>query len=152
MIPYEEYHDTGEKVIMGHTIPAGGDTRTDIEQALNILFNHPNTGPFVARQLIQRLVTSNPSPEYIGRVTAAFNDNGKGVRGDLKAVVKAILLDSEALEGATSKAEIFGKVREPLLFVSHLFRAFHAQQADNTLYLEDGSGSLSSPLRRIAAC
>ena len=145
MIPYEEYHDTGEKVIMGHTIPAGGDTRTDINLALNILFNHPNTGPFIARQMIQRLVTSNPSPEYIGRVAAAFNDNGEGVRGDLKAVVKAVLLDEEALNGATTNPATFGKVREPLLFVSHLFRAFHAQKADNTLYLGD------QPLYRYAS-
>jgi len=137
MIPYEEYHDTGEKVVMGHVIPAGGDTRTDINLALNILFNHPNTGPFIARRMIQRLVTSNPSPEYVGRVAAAFNDNGEGVRGDLKAVVKAVLLDEEALNGATTNPAAFGKVREPLLFVSHLLRAFHAQKADNTLYLED---------------
>ncbi len=133
MIPYEEYHDTSEKIIMGHTLPAGRDTRTDINEALNLLFNHPNAGPFFSRQLIQRLVTSNPSPGYIKRVASAFNDNGKGVRGDMKAVIQAVLLDKEAREGATNNAETFGKAREPLLFVSHLFRAFHAQKGENTL-------------------
>ncbi len=133
MIPHEEYHDTSEKIIMGHTLPAGRDTRTDIDDALNLLFNHPNTGPFISRQLIQRLVTSNPSPGYIRRVASAFNDNGEGVRGDMKAVIQAILLDREALEGATTRPQVFGKAREPLLFVSHLFRAFHARNEENIL-------------------
>lgn len=116
---------------MGETI-SGGGTKTDINQALNMLFKHPNTGPFIARRLIQRLVTSNPTPGYIGRVALAFNDNGKGVRGDMKAVVKAILLDQEAFM-ENSNVQTFGKVREPLLFVSHLFKAFHAQTTERVL-------------------
>ena len=130
MIAYEQYHDTSDKVILGHTI-SGEDTKTDINQALKILFNHPNTGPFIAKRLIQRLVTSNPSSEYIERVALAFNDNGKGVRGDMKAVIKTILLAPEAFNG---DIETFGKVREPLLMLSHLFRAFHAQNDVNILY------------------
>jgi uncharacterized protein (DUF1800 family) len=136
MISVEEYHDTGEKRILGHTIPAGGTTRSDIDRALQILFTHPNTGPFISRILIQRLVTDNPSPGYIRRVAAAFADNGAGVRGDMKAVIRAILLDPEALEGTDGIAH-FGKFREPLLYVSHLFRAFHAGDALNTLRIYD---------------
>ncbi len=134
MIPYEEYHDTGEKKIMDLTIPAGGSTRADIDMALEYLANHPNTGPFIARRLIQRLVTSNPSPEYIERVADAFADNGRGERGDMKAVIRAVLLDEEALEGSHANPATFGKVREPLLFVSHLLRAFHAKKSENILY------------------
>jgi uncharacterized protein (DUF1800 family) len=137
----ENYHDDGEKHILGYTIPAGGDAVTDIGLALDILFNHPNTGPFIARQLIQRLVTSNPSPAYVARVAAAFNDNGEGVRGDMQAVVKAILLDDEALHGPEQYPETFGKFREPLLYISHLFRAFNAEDAINTLNVYDGGPS-----------
>lgn len=129
MISVEEYHDTSEKSIFGKTIGVGGTTETDIKSALNILFNHANTAPFIAKRLIQRLVTSNPSPAYIKYVASAFNDNGQGVRGDMKAVVKAILLYKEDTASAT-----FGKLREPLLFVSNLFRAFDAQKSKNILY------------------
>lgn len=133
MITYDDYHDRSEKTIMGQVIAAGGGTDSDINQGLNILFNHPNTGPFIAFRLIQRLVTSNPSPAYIERVATAFNDNGSGVRGDMKAVIKAILLDTEAFNGSGSDPVVFGKVREPLLFITHLFRAFRAQKDVNTL-------------------
>lgn len=129
MIAFESYHDKTEKLIFGNTIPAGGDTKEDINLALNYLFNHDNTGPFIAKRLIQRLVTSNPSGEYIEHVALAFNDNGQGVRGDLKAVVKAILLYEE-----DTSTDTFGKLKEPLLFVSHLFRAFDAQNSENILY------------------
>ncbi len=139
MVAYEEEHDSSEKKILlaKETIFAGGDTKTDINKALHILFMHPNTAPFISKQLIQRLVTSNPSPEYVQRVAAAFNDNGKGVKGDMKVVIKAILLDEEAIQGAKKYSETFGKFREPLLFVSHLFRAFHAQNAEHILKQED---------------
>jgi uncharacterized protein (DUF1800 family) len=132
MIADENYHDRSEKLILGHKIPAGGDTKTDINLALKHLFNHQNTGPFIAKRLIQRLVTSNPTPEYIKYAALAFNDNGKGVRGDLKAVIKAILLYKER-----ETSETFGKLKEPLLFVSHLFRAFGAQKSENILYQGD---------------
>jgi len=135
MVTFESQHDTGEKkILLGtQTIPSGGDTKTDVNKALHILFMHPNTAPFISKQLIQRLVTSNPSPAYVQRVASVFNDNGKGVRGDMKAVIKAILLDDEALHGDKTDPEIFGKFREPLLFVSNLFRAFHAQNGEHTL-------------------
>ncbi len=133
MIADEQFHDRSEKIIMGQVIAAGGDTVSDINQGLNILFNHPNTGPFIAFRLIQRLVTSNPSPAYIERVATAFNDNGSGVRGDMKAVIKAILLDTEAINGLETDQLVFGKIREPLLFITHLFRAFQAQNDVNTL-------------------
>ncbi|WP_201353070.1 DUF1800 domain-containing protein [Hydrogenimonas urashimensis] len=135
MAAFETYHDTGEKRILHarKIIPAGGDTKTDINTALHLLFEHPNTAPFISRQLIQRLVTSNPSPAYVERVARVFADNGRGVRGDLKAVVKAILLDEEALHGKENDPEHFGKFREPMLYITHLWRAFHAQNAENNL-------------------
>ena len=124
MVPYEEFHDTDAKTLLdGQIVPAGGNTLTDIRAALDIIFNHPNVPPFISRQLIQRMVTSNPSPAYVERVARVFADNGSGERGDLKAVVKAILLDPEARR-AHPATEHFGKLREPLLRFSHLWRAF----------------------------
>jgi len=123
MAPVEACHDTDQKVILDGTIvPAGGSARDDLKIALDTLFNHPNVGAFIGRQLIQKLVTSNPSPEYIKRVTQAFNNNGQGVRGDMQAVVRAVLTDPEALGGITANPN-FGKLREPLLAVSQLWRA-----------------------------
>ncbi|MEH6415429.1 DUF1800 domain-containing protein [Pseudomonas sp. CGJS7] len=111
----------------GVTLPAGklargGTGASDMAAAMDNIFNHPNVGPFIGKQLIQRLVTSNPTPAYVGRVAAAFNNNGQGVRGDLRAVVTAILLDPEARDPAAQPAH-FGKVREPLLRLTHLWRA-----------------------------
>ncbi len=137
MTAFDTYHERGEKNILGRRIPSGGTTKSDIQAALHILFMHPNTGTFIGKRLIQHLVTSNPSPDYIRRVTAAFNDNGKGVRGDMKAVIKAVLLDPEALHGKDIYPHTSGKFREPLLFVSHLFRAFHAQNGEHILSQED---------------
>ena len=134
MVAFDSEHDASEKKILHgqKIIAAGGDTRTDIDAALHILFMHPNVAPFISRQLIQRLVTSNPSPAYIERVAKVFSDNGKGIRGDLKAVIKAILLDDEALHGKHN-LDTFGKFREPLLYISHLFRAFHAKNGEHIL-------------------
>lgn len=131
MKPYPGQHSTAEKVLFAGkpwalTIPADTPAVDSLRMALDALFNHPNVGPFIARQLIQRLVTSNPSPGYVRRVAAAFNDNGKGVRGDLAAVVRTILLDSEA---RGTPAAGFGKVREPALRVAHWMRAFGAKSA-----------------------
>ena len=144
MQPYEKYHDETAKVIVGGApIPAGMQARQELNLALDTLFNHPNVGPFIGKQLIKRLVTSNPSPAYVARVAQAFNDNGHGVRGDLFAVARAILLDAEAQAPPTSAS---GKLREPLLRVSQLWRAFHAQ-ADNGRYDLDPAASLDqSPL------
>ena len=98
--------------------------QVDLKLALDALFNHPNVGPFIGRQLIQKLVTSAPSPAYVGRVAAVFNNNGRGVRGDLKAVVRAILLDTEAR--AADPPASFGKLREPVLRLAQWLRAFDA--------------------------
>jgi len=128
MKAFPAYHDTGEKILFGNKIiPAGQTPQQDIDSALNILFAHNNLAPFISKQLIQRLVTSNPSAAYVGRVAAIFTDNGVGVKGDLKAVVKAILLDDEAQHGYETMADTFGKLREPILQFSAIWRAFHVQ-------------------------
>lgn len=123
---YEEYHDTSEKTLLnGAVSPANKTAQVDLNFALDNIFNHPNVAPFISAQLIQRLVTSNPTPAYVGRVANIFNNNGNGIKGDLKAVVKAILLDEEALN--TIKSASFGKLKEPLLRISHLWRNFPIQ-------------------------
>lgn len=111
----------------GGRLPAGGNARSNMAAALDNIFHHPNVGPFMARALIQRLVTSNPSPAYVARVSAVFANNGSGVRGDLGAVVRAIVFDAEARMGPYTRAETFGKVREPLLRLAHLRRAMDAR-------------------------
>jgi uncharacterized protein (DUF1800 family) len=130
MKPLADQHSTAEKKLFtgkswAVTLPAGSSAETDVRTALDTLFRHPNVGPFVGRQLIQQLVTSNPSAAYVGRVTAIFNNNGQGVRGDLGAVVRAILLDTEArsLPAAASTAS---KLREPLLGLIQWMRTFGA--------------------------
>lgn len=129
MIPFDNHHDTGTKLLLnGVTLPAGGTTQADLTAALQNIFNHPNVGPFISQQLIQHLVTSNPSPAYVSRVVAVFNDNGSGVRGDLKAVVNAILMDPEARRGddPTQTQPNDGKLKEPVLFMMNLLRAANA--------------------------
>lgn len=138
MQAFPEYHDDGEKTLFGdQVIPAGQTPAQDIDSALNILFAHPNVAPFISKQLIQHLVTSNPSPAYVERVAGVFNDNGAGVKGDLGAVVKAILLDDEARNGHITNPNTFGKLKEPVLKVSALWRAFKAQGV--RVQEEDGS-------------
>jgi uncharacterized protein (DUF1800 family) len=122
MTPYEAHHDTGAKTIVGGVnIPAGGTCESDLKIALDTLFQHPNVGPFIGRRLIQRLVTSNPSPAYVGRVAAAFANDGHGVRGDMLAVIEAILTDPEARTAGTA-----AKLREPMIRFTELYRAFGA--------------------------
>ena len=126
MIPFDNHHDTGQKLLLnGVTLPAGGTTQSDLTAALQNIVSHPNVGPFLSKQLIQHLVTSNPSPAYVSRITAIFNDNGSGVRGDLKAVVNAILMDSEARRGddPTQVQASDGHLKEPVLFMMNLLRA-----------------------------
>lgn len=130
MKAYPGQHSTAEKRLFAGkpwavTIPANGTPEADLRAALDALFQHPNVGPFIGRQLIQHLVTSHPSPAYVGRVAAVFNNNGSGVRGDLAAVVRAILLDSEARNPPRPGAG-FGKLREPVLRLTHWMRAFGA--------------------------
>ena len=134
MIAYNSYHSISAKTFLGTTIAASGtaDTAGDVKTALDALFNHPNVGPFISRQLIQHLVTSNPSPAYVQRVATVFNNNGSGVRGDMGAVVKAILTDSEA-RTASSDAD-YGKVREPVVRMANWMRSFGAaSQSGNWL-------------------
>lgn len=128
----EPDNDPDNNVLLGDVPrPHGGTPQQNLDIALDNIANHPNVGPFIARRLIQHLVTSNPSPAYIGRMTAVFNDNGAGVRGDLGALVRAILLDEEARHGHQAHPTTFGKVREPLLRQSHLWRAFQAVSMNN---------------------
>ena len=143
MQPWESYHASEESkqllaysgsALPGGILPAGGTADSDMQAALNNIFNHPNVGPFVARHLIKRLVTSNPTPAYVGRVAAVFANNGIGVRGDLSATVRAVLMDTEA-RTLPSLASNGGKMREPLLKLSQLWRALDGR-ADDGRYRE----------------
>lgn len=136
MVLTDSRHDTGAKTFLGQTIPAGQTGAKDLKDAIDVLFNHPNTGPFICKQLIQQLVTSNPSPAYVGRVSAVFADNGAAVRGDMKSVVRAILFDPEA-RGAAPVATEFGHLREPALFMLAFLRAGLAK-SNNLAGLSDG--------------
>ncbi len=118
-----EHHDFSSKSVLGSTIQAGNEGAADIAAVIDILMAHPNIAPFISKQLIIRLVKSNPTPAYVARVATVFNDNGQGVKGDLKAVVKAILLDAEVWEIAGVK-----KFKEPLLAYTEFLRAFKVQK------------------------
>jgi uncharacterized protein (DUF1800 family) len=133
MVAVDSNHDMDAKTVLGNALPAGQTAEQDLDQALGIVFNHPNVGPFVAIRLIQHLVTSNPSPAYIQRISAAFANNGSGVRGDLAAVVKAILLDPEARAGdvATKAIPTGGHLREPVLYAASILRALGARVGAN---------------------
>jgi uncharacterized protein (DUF1800 family) len=129
MEPYPQFHSASDKRFLGKTIAANTGAQESLKQALDHIFNHPNVGPFVGRQLIQRLVTSNPSPAYVARVSAAFADNGQGVRGDMKAVWRAVLMDPEARDLSRLSDPKFGKLREPVLRLSAWIRAFDVKSA-----------------------
>jgi uncharacterized protein (DUF1800 family) len=127
MEPWVQYHATDEKLLLdGAGLPAGQSARADLEAALDIIFNHPNVGPFFCRFLIQRLVTSNPTPAYVYRCGQAFADNGAHVRGDLKAVLRAILLDYEARAAALATRPDEGHLREPFVRLAGLLRTLNA--------------------------
>jgi uncharacterized protein (DUF1800 family) len=119
-------HDVTAKTILnGAVIPAGQTGAADLDNAIDTMFYHPNIGPFICRQLIQRLVTSNPSPAYVYRVASVFNDNGSGVRGDMKPVIKAILMDPEARDPSYRSQQGYSHLREPVLRITALLRALH---------------------------
>ncbi len=121
---YSENHDMSEKhLLRGETLLGGQDPMKDIRDAVSNLFNHPNVGPFIGKQLIQKLVKSNPSPQYIERISQVFNDNGAGVRGDMKSIISAILLDPEARDCSWIGDPNNGKLREPLLRYTHFCKA-----------------------------
>jgi hypothetical protein len=123
MVPYPNGHDVDAKILLsGKVLAAGGSAQADLQAAVRNIFLHPNVGPFIGKQLIQRLVTGDPSPAYVARVAAAFDNNGSGVRGDMKAVVRAILTDPEA-RGPAKADPRFGKLKEPVLMVTGLLRA-----------------------------
>lgn len=143
MAAFAAYHDNGTDplndlpvkqlfaypgAVNGGLLVAGGTPQSDLQFALNNIFNHPNAGPFIGKQLIKRLVTSNPTPQYVQRITNVFNDDGSPahVRGNLRAVVQAILLDPEARTGQWARPDTFGKLREPLLRLTHFWRAMGA--------------------------
>jgi len=144
MAPFAAFHDNGSDplndisnkqllsypgAVNGGVLANGGTPQTDLAFALDNIFRHPNVGPFIGKQLIQRLVTSNPSPQYVQRVATVFNNDGTPaqVRGNLKAVVQAILLDPEARYGQWRQPNSFGKLREPLLRLTHFWRAMGAR-------------------------
>jgi uncharacterized protein (DUF1800 family)/fibronectin type 3 domain-containing protein len=132
------WHDVTAKTFLGENISAGGTARGELDQALDIIFNQPTLAPFVSKQLIQQLVTSNPSPAYVAAVTAVFNDNGAGIKGDLAAVVRAILMHPEAL-ASTDANTMSGKLAEPVLYISSIMRALNATVSDtpsNTMRAE----------------
>ena len=133
---WDQFHSEGEKKLLnGTVVPSGQTGMEDIEAAIDNLFNHPNVGPFIGKQLIQRLVKSNPSPAYVARVTAAFNGDNNTPRGDMKSVLRAILLDEEAREIAPDNfAE--GRLREPFLRLVRLARSFDATTPDRTFAAE----------------
>jgi|GEM_PF-142620 len=122
MKQFPAYHDPDPKRIIGGLDLVGLDGEAELDLVVDSLFLHPNTGPFISRLLIQRLVTSNPSPGYIYRVAQAFADNGQGVRGDMAAVVRAIYLDAEARDMDLVPQAGSGKLREPLLAMTHIIR------------------------------
>jgi uncharacterized protein (DUF1800 family) len=123
MVSVPDHHQGGTKALLsGYTLPANQTPAQDLQDALDDIFNHPNVGPFIGKQLIQHLVTSNPSPAYVGRIAAVFANNGQGVRGDLSAVVRAILTDSEA-RGDAPATNLFGHLREPALFITSTLRS-----------------------------
>jgi uncharacterized protein (DUF1800 family) len=153
MEAWPEHHSPGSKLLLnGVTLPAGQTPQQDLDAALNLIFNHPNVGPFICRELIQRLVTSNPSPAYIYRCAQAFANDGVGVRGNMKAVLSAILLDYEARATTFLPQPGYGKLREPIVRLGHLLRATQAvPPADNKWRIWDtsdsGYGLDENPLR-----
>jgi uncharacterized protein (DUF1800 family) len=162
MQAYPQFHSTSVKSFLGTTIPAqsSADPRTDLRIALDTIANHPNVAPFFGRQLIQRLVTSNPSPAYVGRVSQAFNNGrftrkdwtvGTGRRGDLRATIAAVLLDEEARDRSKVNDPTFGKVREPVLRLAAWMRAFNARSTSGSFLLgttDDAASSLGQSAMR----
>jgi uncharacterized protein (DUF1800 family) len=154
MVALDSNHDTAAKTLLnGTALPAGQTATQDLNGALDNLFNHPNMGPFVAKQLIQHLVTSNPSPAYVSRVAGVFDSGnfsnfGSGQRGDMKAVIAAVLLDPEARRGDDPNTAVAtdGHLREPILYIANLLRAFGAT-SDGLGAVYSASGLSESPLR-----
>ena len=155
LVAFDDFHSMEEKRFLGAVIPAGTPTDQSIDQALDAIFSHPNVGPFIGRQLIQRFVTSSPQPEYVARVAAAFDAGsyalpsgaavGSGERGDLSAVLAAVLFDEQARGDDARQEDSFGKLREPVLRFTHWARAFEVNSADasNEAALRNTSSALA---------
>jgi uncharacterized protein (DUF1800 family) len=135
MAPVETQHDmTAKALLNGASLPAGQTAELDLTGALTNIFNHPNVGPFICRQLIQHLVSSNPSPAYVARVAAIFANDGIGTRGNMEAVIQAILLDPEARAGDTNSSFDGGHLREPMLYMTNAIRALGFTNTDPNSY------------------
>jgi uncharacterized protein (DUF1800 family) len=146
MQSYPNYHSTSEKNFLGSTIATQSPANPELslKMALDTLFNHPNVGPFFCKQLIQRLVSSNPSPQYVARVAAAFANNGQGVRGDMRAVIKAIYIDVEARNDPALSNAGLGKLREPVLRLAQWMRTFNAKSTSGFFRMSSLDDPLSS--------
>src|ERR1700732_3109573 len=134
MAALETQHDRTQKVLLTTTLPAGQSTTQDLTGALTDIFNHPNVGPFVCKQLIQHLVASNPSPAYVARVSAVFANDGTGKRGNMKAVITAILTDADARAADTSPNFDGGHLREPMLYMTNVMRGLGFVNTDANGY------------------
>lgn len=145
MVQVGSRYESGAKAFLGVTIAAGATAQVALDTALGTLFAHPNLPPFISRQLIQRLVTSNPTPAYVARVAAAFANNGAGVRGDMKAVLRAILLDPEARDRAAAATPGYGKLREPVVRFLNWARGWGAASPTGQWAI----GNLSDPASRL---
>jgi uncharacterized protein (DUF1800 family) len=144
MASFASHHDTGSKLILqGRVLPGGQTPEQDLADGLDAIFSHPNVGPFIGKQLIQHLVTSNPSSQYITRVATVFNNNGQGVRGDLRAVIRAILLDPEARGDVKTDAN-YGHLREPALFMTSILRNLGGQS--DGVYLRSQANGMQQNL------
>ena len=134
----EANHDVGEKIMIdGSVLPANQNTLTDINAALDVLFNHKNIAPFISKHLIKQLVKSNPTPGYVYRVASIFNNNGSGVRGDMEAVFKAILFDTEARDCVWENSTSAGKLLQPIEKFMFLFKALHISAPSGRIYTQD---------------
>ena len=149
MMSYAAYHDETQKTIINNiVVPAAQTAPADLKTVLDALFNHPNTGPFICSQLIQRLVTSNPSPAYVYRVSQVFANDGTGTRGNLGAVIKAILLDYEARSLTEVNNSGYGKLKEPLLRYTEMYRALAGASAEGRYPIFDPETSLDQAALR----
>ena len=150
MIQVPKRHETGASTFLGHTVPSGLNGAAALDAALDVIFAHPNVAPFISRQLIQKLVTSNPSPAYVARIAAVFNDDGHGVKGNLQAVLRALLLDREA-RSVPAASTTYGKLREPMLRMLAWARAYNAGSASDSWAIGNTSDAATrlgqSPLR-----
>ena len=145
MVGVASNHDAGAKtpLLEGGSLPGGQPMQSELTAAIRNIFTHPNVGPFIAKQLVQKLVTGDPSPKYVARVAAAFDNNGLGVRGDMKAVIRAVLTDAEA-RGAVKLDPGYGKLREPVLYMTGIARALGTQT--DGVYFGSQSGALGQRL------